>query len=138
MGFSAMCVLFVIYGHHTDTVYTYSMRTLGDLLERFQLYAVCTDCERMEQVRVQALIERFGAALPIDTVRQRLRCRGCRQRTGDIRIVYVGEQGKVAGFHYRGADRGARPAIAPQHPAARQPVSSSVDSSVRPKPSTPT
>ena len=114
------------------------MKTIGDLLERFQLYVVWADCERMEQVRYPALIERLGEAMPIEEVRQRLRCRGCRQRTGDIRIVYVGEQGKVAGFHYRGSERSAAPANAPPHPAAGQPVSSSVDSSVRPKPSTPT
>ena len=109
------------------------MKTLGDLLERFQLYAVCTDCERMERLPIPMLIEQFGAALSIDEVRRRLRCQGCRKRTGDIRIVYVGEQGKVAGFHYRGA-----PASVRRQSAAGQPVSSSVDSSVSPKPSTPT
>ena len=105
------------------------MKTVGDLIERFQLYAVCTDCERMERVDIQGLIDRFGGDLTIDRCRRRLRCRGCRQRTGDIRIVYVGENGKVAGFHYRGHN-GRRPVL--------QSVSSSVDSSVSPKPSTPT
>ncbi len=102
---------------------------MSDLIERFQLYAVCTDCQRMERIDIQDLIERFGADLTIDSCRRRLRCRHCAQRTGDIRIVYVGEKAKVSGFHYRGP-RGRRPLL--------QSVSSSMDSSVRPKPSTPT
>lgn len=105
------------------------MKTVGDLIERFQLYAVCTDCERMERIDIQSLIDRYGRDLTIDRCRRRLRCRGCRQQTGDIRIVYVGENARVAGFHYR-SHRGQRPAL--------QSVSSSVDSSVSPKPSTPT
>ncbi len=108
------------------------MKTLEDLLERFQLYAVCTDCDRMEQVQIPALIERCGATLSIEEVRRRLRCRSCRRQTGDIRIVYVGEQRKLAGFHYRGTDPDNT------RPYDRQPVSSSVDSSVSPNPSTPT
>ena len=106
---------------------------MTDLLERFQLYAVCTDCERMEQIRIQALIDRFGTDLTIDSVRRRLRCTGCRRRTEDIRIVYVGENARLSGFHYRGND-GTVPQALPE----AQPVSSSVDSSVRPNPSTPT
>lgn len=109
------------------------MKTLADLLERFQLYAVCTDCDRMERISITQLIEQTGAAQTIDGVRRRLRCRGCRQRTGDIRIVYVGEQGKVAGFHYRGSDPTPRQPL-----PTDQPVSSSVDSRVSPNPSTPT
>jgi hypothetical protein len=90
------------------------MKTMGDLVERFQLYAVCTDCERMEQIAVGELIEAHGEALSIEAVRLRLRCRGCAVRTGDIRIVYVGEQGKLAGFHYRGSS--SRPALKPATP----------------------
>ena len=99
------------------------MKTLADLIDRFQLYAVCTDCERMGHLYLQKLIDRLGSNLTIDSVRRRLRCNGCQQRTGDIRIVYVGESGKLSGFHYRGNS---------------QPFSNSVDSSVNPKPSTPT
>jgi hypothetical protein len=80
------------------------MKILEDLVERFQLYAVCTDCERMERLPVEKLIDRLGSHLTIDQVRRRLRCGGCGQRTGDIRIVYVGESAKVSGFHY-GAGR---------------------------------
>ncbi len=105
------------------------MKILGDLADRFQLYAVCTDCDRMQQVRVRALMDRYGSDLTIDSVRRRLRCSGCNRRTGDIRIVYVGERSRVSGFHYR---HSGQPETGPQ------PVSSSVDSSVRPKPSTPT
>jgi hypothetical protein len=90
------------------------MKTMGDLIESFQLYAVCTDCERMEQVSIQKLIDTHGEELPIEQVRKRLRCRDCGMRTGDIRIVYVGEKGKLAGFHYRG-DR-PRPPLRPESP----------------------
>lgn len=99
------------------------MQTLADLIVSFQLYAVCTDCQRMERVPMQQLAERFGYDLTIDNVRRRLRCTGCDQRTGDIRIIYVGEQGRVAGFRYR---------------TDTQPFKSSTDSSVRPNPETPT
>lgn len=86
------------------------MKTLGDLIESFQLYAVCTDCERMERVAIQTLIDAYGEDLSIEAVRTRLRCNGCAVRTGDIRIVYVGEKGKLAGFHYRAdSPRGSRP-----------------------------
>jgi hypothetical protein len=90
------------------------MKTMGDLVERFQLYAVCTDCERMERIAISKLIEAHGEDLTIEAVRLRLRCSGCAVRTGDIRIVYVGEQGKLAGFHYRGST--ARPALKPANP----------------------
>ena len=105
------------------------MKTVSDLIERFQLYAVCTDCQRMERVDIRSLVGRFGADLTIDACRRRLRCRHCRRRTGDIRIVYVGENGRLSGFHYRGHST---------RRSAVQSVSSSVDSSVNPKPSTPT
>ncbi len=87
---------------------------MGDLIESFQLYAVCTDCERMERVSIAKLIEAYGEDLSIETVRGRLRCSVCAVRTGDIRIVYVGEKGKLAGFHYRG--NSTRPALKPVNP----------------------
>ena len=92
----------------------YSMKTMADLIESFQLYAVCTDCERMERVSIQKLIEAHGEDLSIEQVRTRLRCSGCRVRTGDIRIVYVGEKGKLSGFHYRG--NSPRPPLRPVNP----------------------
>lgn len=105
------------------------MQSVADLLESFHLYAVCVDCTRMERVRIQELIDRFGSELTIDDLRRRLRCASCGQRTGDIRIVYVGKQARVAGFHYGGSGYG-------RHDA--QSASSSVDSRVIPNPSTPT
>jgi len=104
------------------------MNTLADLRAAFQLYAVCPDCRRMESVDVVALAERLGADTPIASIRSRLRCRACGRRTHDIRIVYVGEAAKVSGFHYR----------RPNPARSAQSCRSSVDSSVRPKPSTPT
>lgn len=77
------------------------MQTLGDLLECFQLYALCADCSRMERVDIAMVVERLGADLLVADFRQRLRCRKCQQRTGDMRIVYVGRQARVSGFHYR-------------------------------------
>lgn len=82
----------------------------------------------MERMDLEGLIDRYGEDLTIDAFRRRSRCRGCGVRTGDIRIVYVGENGKVSGFHYRGNFR----------ERSVQSVSSSVDSRVSPKPSTPT
>ncbi len=74
--------------------------TLGELAKSFQLYAVCVDCERMERVAIAPLVARLGGETGIDAVRGRLRCSGCRQRTGDLRIVYVGCDSQT-GFHYR-------------------------------------
>jgi hypothetical protein len=78
------------------------MQTLGDIQDRFRLYAVCSDCNRMELVEMALLVAQLGVATTVDTVRRRLRCRGCGVRTGDIRIVYVGSQTRSAAFHYRG------------------------------------
>ncbi len=120
------------------------MKTISDLVERFQLYAVCTDCERMERVLIEDMLSHHGPDLTIDSLRRRLRCGQCRRRTGDIRIVYVGERAKLSGFHYRGnslppvTQPVTQPAMTAGDPITDQPVSSSVDSSVRPKPSTPT
>ena len=91
------------------------MTTLNDLLECFQLYAVCVDCERMERMDLQGLIDRYGEDLTIDSFRRRSRCRCCGRRTGDIRIVYVGENGKLAGFHSRGSPARSAP-VSPVSP----------------------
>lgn len=77
------------------------MNVLSDLLVAFQLYAVCSDCQRMEAVDLPALCEQIGGTTPIAAVRMRLRCRGCHKRTEDIRIIYVGEGAKLSGFYYR-------------------------------------
>ena len=50
--------------------------------------------------------------------------------THDIRIVYAGPCGDARGFHYRAYDRA--------HASTPQSTSSSVPSSVNPKPDTPT
>jgi hypothetical protein len=104
------------------------VQTLKDIVESFLLYAVCVDCDRMEGVPLEPLMAKLGPDTRVLAVRDRLRCRGCGQRTGDIRIVYVGSPDRRAFFNYR---RGSRP-------EPDQSVSSSVDSSLSPKPSTPT
>ena len=126
------------------------MKILEDLLDCFQLYAVCTDCERMEQLQLKQMIDQFGSNLTIDSVRRRLRCGQCRQRTEDIRIVYVGEQGKLSGFHYQISGTqisgtqvselrdSEQQAVGLAPAPTSQPFSNSVDSSVSPNPSTPT
>ena len=76
------------------------MQTLADLLECFRLYAVCESCHRVECVDLDALTEREGGDYPLDRVRMRLFCTQCQQRSHALRIVYVGEEGKLSGFHY--------------------------------------
>ncbi len=113
------------------------MVTLADLVARFELHAVCIHCQRMERIDLPELMLRFPAIQTVEEVRERVRCRGCRRRTRDIRIVYVGTNGNARGFHYRdhqnrkGAPRGDGA------PASQSP-SSSVPSSVSPNPDTPT
>jgi hypothetical protein len=76
------------------------MTTLDDLKSRFELYAVCIACRRMEKLDIPALIETFGGSYPVADVRARVRCKQCGLRTGDIRIAYGS-----GGFHYRGPTR---------------------------------
>ena len=116
---------------HPKTVYSYSMVTLADLVARFELHAVCIHCRRMERIDLTELMHRFPETRTVEEVRDRVRCRGCRRRTRDIRIVYVGTNGNARGFHYR-AHQSHKGAAAAQSP------SSSLPSSVSPKPDTPT
>lgn len=74
---------------------------LCDLVRHFELYGVCIRCRRMERIDVAALIADGGGALGVDAVRLRVRCRRCRRRTHDVRIVYAGPCGHARGFHYR-------------------------------------
>ena len=76
------------------------METLGELIQSFQLYAVCEPCQRVKEVDVPRLIELQGAHVPIQDVRLRLRCSACGERTGGIRIVYVGPGRRAASFRY--------------------------------------
>lgn len=77
------------------------MQPLSDLLEKFRVYALCVPCGRMEPVDLGAVIERLGSAATVADLRRRVRCRGCGQRTRDVRVVYVGPQERPASFHYR-------------------------------------
>jgi hypothetical protein len=74
---------------------------LEDLQPSFQLYALCSDCNRMEAVDVRRLLELLPADTPMDAVRQRVRCKHCGVRTGDIRIIYTGHGENAAVFSYR-------------------------------------
>ncbi len=76
-------------------------KTLIELIEAFELFAVCTDCRRMQKLDLARLIEQFGSDFTVDAVRGRVRCTGCRCRTQQIRIIYVGRGGDAGRFHYR-------------------------------------
>jgi hypothetical protein len=77
------------------------MQRLVDLTESFRVYALCVPCGRMEPLDLDALVTGQGRLLTVDDVRARVRCRICRRRTHDIRIVYVGREERPAAFHYR-------------------------------------
>jgi hypothetical protein len=76
------------------------MRTLQDLSHAFRLYAVCEPCRRVAAVDLEGLIDIEGGDYPIERVRMRLKCDSCGERSQSIRIVYVGPQGRAAGFRY--------------------------------------
>ncbi len=102
------------------------MQTLADLAPHFELYAVCIACRRMVRLDLYRLIPRIGGSRTVADVRDRVCCRACGRKTHDIRIVYAGPCGGARGFHYR------------SHTSAPQSPSSSVPSSVKPNPDTPT
>ncbi|MFU8817345.1 MAG: hypothetical protein ACNA7W_18510 [Pseudomonadales bacterium] len=77
------------------------MQRLIDLIENFRVYALCVPCGRMEPLDLDAVVSQLGRELTVEDLRARVRCRGCRQRTRDIRIVYVGPKDRPAAFHYR-------------------------------------
>ncbi len=104
------------------------MQTLTDLVSHFELYGVCIACKRMTRIDLHPLMQTLPHDSTVADVRERVRCRECGTRTRDIRIVYAGPCGNARGFHYR-AHAVTQP---PQSP------SSSVPSSVKPKPATPT
>ena len=77
------------------------MQTIGELAESFHLYGVCEPCDRVVQVDVHNLIEKLGADYPMPAVRKKLRCGQCNRLTENLRIVYVGPDGKAAAFRYQ-------------------------------------
>lgn len=106
------------------------MLTLADLKAEFELHAVCIACQRMERLDLNVLMAHVSQDCTVADIRTRVRCRQCRKRTHDIRIVYVGVDGKARGFHYR--QHNGAPSLRDQSP------SSSVPSNVSPNPDTPT
>jgi hypothetical protein len=77
------------------------MQRLADLIDKFRVYALCVPCGRMEALDLAAIDSGGGGAMTVAELRERVRCRGCGQRTRDIRIVYVGPADRPAAFHYR-------------------------------------
>ncbi len=78
-----------------------STRTLVEIATLFQVYGVCTDCRRMEQLPLAELMDTYGPTFTLIEVRRRVKCRKCGRLTGQIRIIYVGEGGKTGRFHYQ-------------------------------------
>ena len=77
------------------------MQSLRDLIDSFNLYAVCEACQRQTKLNVQKLIQHLGAETQVHRMRSKLRCRGSGTRTEDLRIVYVGQKDQEAIFQYR-------------------------------------
>ncbi|MFM7119949.1 MAG: hypothetical protein ACKOZX_06830 [Gammaproteobacteria bacterium] len=122
------------------------MQPLSELVDRFAVYALCLPCGRMEALDVAGLLQRLGASSTLDDLRPRLRCRVCGMRSQELRVVYVGPAGRAIVFQYR-RERGPRPNVGPHSnagpysnagPHAGTDQSNSGDSSVSPKPPTPT
>jgi len=91
---------------------TSSQQTLGELASSFELYGLCTQCQRMPQLDIAQLIEVFGSQTSVDSIRQRLVCNRCGRRTKNIRVVYRGQAGGAAAFRYLGSD--SRPKETPE------------------------
>lgn len=64
------------------------LHTLGDLAGKFNLHAVCVDCNRQPALDLAGLIERYGADCTIANIKAMVRCDQCRRRTGKILLVY--------------------------------------------------
>lgn len=77
------------------------MQSLSDIVESFNLYAVCEPCQRQTRLDVAKLIEHLGGETQVHKMRSRLKCRICSTRTEDLRIVYVGRKDQEAIFQYR-------------------------------------
>ena len=77
------------------------MQRLSELHGSFEVYALCPPCGRMEALPLAALIEQCGPAVTLTDIRPRLRCRECGTRSQELRVVYVGPEGRPVVFQYR-------------------------------------
>jgi hypothetical protein len=77
------------------------MQRLSELHGSFEVYALCPPCERMEALPLRALMNRFGMDVTLSDIRPRLRCRVCGERNHELRVVYVGPEGRPVVFQYR-------------------------------------
>jgi hypothetical protein len=64
-----------------------SIRTIGDLGERNQLYAYCSRCRHSRQLDLQALRERYGE-VSLTSLQARLRCSRCGARSVETTHVW--------------------------------------------------
>lgn len=76
------------------------MQSLSDLIDSFQLYAVCETCQRQTKLDIEKLISTLGPDTQVHKIRSKLKCRACGTRTEDLRIVYVGKKDQRAIFQY--------------------------------------
>jgi hypothetical protein len=65
-----------------------SIRTIGDLSERNQLYAYCSRCRHSRQLDLAALRKRYGPDLSLKRLRVRLRCSRCGARSVETSHVW--------------------------------------------------
>lgn len=72
------------------------LKTLSEIPPTFTVSGVCVSCERMEVIDHLDLVLRKGD-MTVKQFKSKVRCKVCGQRTGDIRIAYVGN----TGFSYR-------------------------------------
>lgn len=77
------------------------LQRLTDLRQSFRVYALCRPCGRMEPVDLDDVVARLGVRATIADLRMRVRCRHCRARSHEIRIIYIGPRDRPADFHYR-------------------------------------
>jgi hypothetical protein len=77
------------------------MQRLSELAGSFEVYALCPPCGRMEALPLTALLDRFGRDVTLSDIRPRLRCRACGERSNELRVVYVGPEGRPVVFQYR-------------------------------------
>jgi hypothetical protein len=68
------------------TVSSQQPKRLGDLTSAHRVFATCEPCRRSELLNVRALIDRYGAKVPIAWFRRILRCTRCGSRSAELRV----------------------------------------------------
>ena len=53
------------------------------------LRVFCDQCSRCAELEVEALVERYGPAMPLPEIGRRSRCRECGAKGGSVQVVAV-------------------------------------------------